>query len=95
METNFATELKNFDKDIKAIQKNSFLTNLELLFSIGEKVLNNFKSKLFPIKNLEKIPTREQATEPTSETTKATKPKTKRNISSLELLEEFLNEIKS
>ena len=37
-----------------AIEK-VFLNNLELLFSARENVLNNFKSRLFPIKNLGKL----------------------------------------
>ena len=41
-----------------------------LLFSIKEKVLNKFISRLFPIKNFEKNPRRESpevATEPATE----------------------------
>ena len=53
----FATELKNFDKGIKTLEKKSFFNNLELLFSARGKVLNSFKSRLFPIKNLDKIST--------------------------------------
>ena len=44
---NFATELKNSDN------------NLGLFFNAREKVLNNFQSTLFLIKNLDKIPTSE------------------------------------
>ena len=44
-----------------------------MLFSAGEKDINRFKSKLFPIKNLDKIPTREptpgKAAEPAAEPT--------------------------
>ena len=35
-----------------------------LLFSAREKVLNSFKSRLFPIKNLDTILTHEPAAEP-------------------------------
>ena len=74
-----------------------------------ERVLNNFKSRLFPIRNLDKILTREPtsqvAIEPTPEvaiettsevaieTTKATKAKTERKISLLKLHKDILNEI--
>ena len=46
-QSNFDNELNNFDKSIK----NLFLSNLRLFFGAREKVLNNFKSRLFPIKN--------------------------------------------
>ena len=67
-----------------------------------EKFLNSFKSRLFSIKNLDKITTlepKEPATEPeiASETTKATKmtkAKTKCKASSLKLHGDFLNKIK-
>ena len=71
-----------------------------LLFTAREKVLNNLKSKLFPIKNLCKVPTPQVVTEPTPEVAtepiKAakTKPKTKLKISTLKLCEELSNEIK-
>ena len=51
----------------------SFLNNLELLFSAREKVVISFKSRLFPITNLDKIPTREP-TEPKTEPEVATEP---------------------
>ena len=47
--------------------------NIGSLFSARKKVLNSFKSRLFPIKNLDKIATREpkpeKAAEPAAETT--------------------------
>ena len=65
-----------------------------LLFSAIENVLNNFQSRLFARKKLDKIPTREPtpevATEPTSE------PATESNEhkkSKLKLQQEFMNEI--
>ena len=60
-----------------------------------EKVLNSLKSTLFLIKDLDKIPTPESATEPevVKELMKPTKAKTQRKISSLKLHEEFLNKI--
>ena len=42
------------------MEKRSFLNNIRLIFSASEKILNNFRSKIFPIKNT--IP--EQAPEP-------------------------------
>ena len=79
-----------------------FLDNLRLLFSLREKVLNSFRKRLFPIKNLDQIPIREPTPQPevakepaTTEPTKATKAKTKRKISTLKLREKILNEIKN
>ena len=79
--------------------KKYILNDLGLFFSVRAKVLNNFKSRLFPIKILDKTSTRkptfeseyQQAPESTPETTKATKAKTIR----LRLRKEFLNEIKN
>ena len=51
-----------------------------MLFSARENVLNNFKSRLLPIKNLDNIPTHE----PTPEAAKQKKPK-------LQLQQEFMN----
>ena len=97
--------MKNFDRGTKTLDKKSFLNNLGLLFSAREKVLNSFKSRLFPIKNLDTFPTREPtrgtttetkvAKEPAKQPIKATKAKTKRKISSLKLREELLNKIKN
>ena len=42
-----------------------------------EKVLNNLECRLFPIKNLDKIPTREAKPELAKELTKHKKPKSK------------------
>ena len=72
-QSNFAIELKNFGKGTKTPEKNSSLINLRLVFSAKEKVPNSFESKLFSIKNLDKIPARvltpekaaEAAVEPT------------------------------
>ena len=66
--------------------KNGFLNNLEFLFSARENVLNNVKSRLFQIKNLDKISTCEPSPD------LATKP-TKNKKSILKLQQEFLNEI--
>ena len=97
MQNYFVTESKKLDKGIKTIGKRSFLSNLGLFFSSREKVLNNFRSKLFPVRILDKIPIREatfeSAFEPAPEIAKATKVKTKQEISPLKLREDFLSEI--
>ena len=62
-QSNFANELRNFDKGIKTLENKSFLNKLGSLFGAREKGLNFFKSRLFPIKNLDKIPTREPTPE--------------------------------
>ena len=80
-QSNFAAKTKTLEKDKKQL-KIIFWKNLELLFSAIENVLNTFKSRLFPIKNLDKIPTREPTSEVATEPTKATKAETKRKISS-------------
>ena len=70
-------------------KKKSFLNNLGILCSAREKVLNSFRSRLFPIKNLDKIPTNEPATEPALVTKprKARKAKNKHKTFSLKLSE--------
>ena len=64
----------------------------------------SFKTRLFPIKNLNKIPLNEPATEPKGAkesvtepevAAKATKANTKRKIFSLKFPEELLNNIKN
>ena len=85
-QSNFAAKLKNLDKSKETIKKNFFKNYLGLLFSAREKVVNNFKSRLFPIKNLDKVPTREPTPEPVTEPTKQKKSK-------LKLQQEFMNEI--
>ena len=49
------------------------MNNVELSFSATENVLNSFKSRLFPMKNLDKYPTRE----PTPDTAAESTPKVK------------------
>ena len=39
---------------MKTLDKKYFLNNLGLLFSAREKILNSFKNRLLPIKNLDK-----------------------------------------
>ena len=45
----FANKLKSIDKGIKSTDKKLFLSKIELFFTAREKVLNNFKNRLFPI----------------------------------------------
>ena len=80
----------------------SILNILGLLFSVREKVLNSFKSRLFPIKNVDKIPTHEPPPKPAAEPTETT-PKvatksaeatpTEHKKSKLKLQQEFMNKI--
>ena len=56
------------------------------MFSAREKIVNSFKSRLFPIKNLERIPLRQPAAESAAESTKHKKCK-------LKMEQEFINEI--
>ena len=48
-------ELKGIDKGIKSVEKRSFLNNIGLFIGRKEKVLKNFKSRIFPIKNIDEI----------------------------------------
>ena len=55
--TVYGKKLKNIDKGMKSVEKNLLLSNIGLRFSTaGGKVLNNFKSRLFPIQKLEAEP---------------------------------------
>ena len=76
--------IKIFDLK-KGLEKRSFSNNVGLLFTAREKVLNSFKRRLFPIKNLEKITTREAAAEPDTG-----KTPTKDKKSKLKLQLEFI-----
>ena len=62
--------MKNLDKGKKSIEKEFFLNNTRLFFSAREKVINNFKSRLFPVKKVEKLPTCEPTVELATEPTK-------------------------
>ena len=69
--------------------KNNFLNNLELLFSNREKILYNFKNRLFQTKK-DKI----RRLKPTLESTPELAPEaTKHKKSKLKLQEQFINEI--
>ena len=62
---------------VKTIDKKTFLNNLGLFVCTREKVLYNFKSRLFPIKDLDKIPKRQTTREPAPEL--ATEPTKRKN----------------
>ena len=51
-QNNFANKLENIDKGIKSEEKKLFLRKIRLFFTVREKVLNNFKNRLFLVKNL-------------------------------------------
>ena len=50
------------------------------LFSARETVLNSFKIRLFPIKNFDKVPTREPTPEPATEPEVAKEPTTEPEV---------------
>ena len=50
-------KLSGMNRETIAVGKTSFLNNAGLFLGAREKILNNFKSKLCPIKNLDKTPT--------------------------------------
>ena len=93
-QSEFVNELKNKVQDLL---KRSFLNNIGSFFTVIEKVLNDFKSRAFPIinenKTLTREPTTETAPEPLPETTHKLAPnlkafdtpKTNRKISPLKL----------
>ena len=101
-QSKLVNELKNVDKGIKQVKKRYFLNSLGLIPGAREKILNNFKSRIFPVKNLDEIPTPEQAPEPAtalkpapaSEPAPTSEP-TKHKTSKLKLGKKFENEIKS
>ena len=85
---NLVAKLNNLDKGTRELKKwkRGFFNNLGLLFSAREKLLNNFKSRLFPIKNLDKISTSEPTPELEIEPTK-------QKESELKFQQEFMNEV--
>ena len=96
-------ELNDLNKGDKPFENKPFLKSVGFLFDVREKVLNSFKSDIFPIKNLGKIPTPKEIPnsklEPTlnpavSDTPKITKAQTKKSkhmTSPLQLRGNFVN----
>ena len=52
-------ELKNMNRGPKPVEKISFLNNVGLFLGARRKVINEFKSRTFSIKNLDEISTPE------------------------------------
>ena len=96
-------ELNYLNKGDKPFENKPFLKSVGFLFDVREKVLNSFKSDIFPIKHLGKIPTPKEIPnsklEPTLnpavfDTPKITKAQTKKSkymTSPLQLRENFVN----
>ena len=96
-------ELNDLNKSDKPFENKPFLKSVGFLFDVREKVLNSFKSDIFPIKNLGKIPTPKEIPnsklEPTLnpavfDTPKITKAQTKKSkhmTSPLQLRGNFVN----
>ena len=96
-------ELNYLNKGDKPFENKPFLKSVGFLFDVREKVLNSFKSDIFPIKNLDKIPTPKEIPnsklEPTLnpavfDTPKITKAQTKKSkymTSPLQLRENVVN----
>ena len=51
------------DRGVKPVENQFSLNKLRLFIGSKENVLNNFKSKIFPIKSLDEIPIREPGPE--------------------------------
>ena len=65
-QSNLVNELKDIDRDVKPLEKRS-LNNVGLFIGAREKVLNEFKNRILPIKD--KIIKPEPEPEPTPEAT--------------------------
>ena len=77
MEDNCHYKMLILSKSYKNIsEKKYFANNLGLLFSSREKVVYSFKSRLYLIENLDKIPIPEPAAAPATEPDVATEPAT-------------------
>ena len=68
-------DLKDMDKGKIPAKRRFFLNNAELFLNAREKVINNFKSRILPMKNLDKIPTYDPTLDPTLEATVFDTPK--------------------
>ena len=72
-------KLNGMNRGKTPVDKRPFLTNVGLFLSGREKILNRFKSKMFPTKNLEKTPIPEASTDPSSDPTLFGTPKPKKS----------------
>ena len=50
-QSNLISILKDINSGVKPVEKRSFLNNIGLFLIAREKILNNFRSKIFRIKN--------------------------------------------
>ena len=50
-QSKLASILKDLNRDVKPIEKISFLYNIGFFLSEREKIVNNFRSKKFSVKN--------------------------------------------
>ena len=64
-QSKLVNELKDEGKGKIPIEKRSFLNNVILFLGGREKILNNFKNKIFQINNLGKISTPAPTSKPT------------------------------
>ena len=55
-QSKFANKWKNIVKGVKSVEKKLFLSNIGLFFSARQSILNNFRDRLVPLKNLEPEP---------------------------------------
>ena len=74
-QNDLVNKLIGIEKGKITVRKRSFLNNTRLFLSAREKSINIFKSKILPIKNLDKIPASETTPEPTSDPTEFDRPK--------------------
>ena len=63
-------ELKGIDGGLKLVWKKNFSKLCKITFNARKKVLNDFKSRIFPIKNQNEISTPEPTSKPKSKPTK-------------------------
>ena len=96
---NLLNKLSGENKSKIPVEKRYFLNNIGLFFSASRKIFNSFESKMFLIKNLDKIPAPDPTHNPTAfDTPKPTKVQTKKSkhrISLLKFHENFVNRIKN
>ena len=50
-ESKLVNTLNSINRGVKSVAKKGFLKNIRLFICAGEKILNNFRNKILPIKN--------------------------------------------